>query len=447
MTELAINIVDLLDRYVKPQSLAILNKCLENAIFMKIKYRHDIIQFLTYVSQEYPGVRSPWRSHATRSVVRSPTDATRSVVRSPTDATRSVVQIDNIINKINKIIKSESSNYEALIEDIFDNHLGQLIRFKYSMYIILPYVQKLLNLPSMEQLKRDIDLINTEAPASAHAEDSLNDVFKKHTGRDYNYFQERYDRVVGNSQVIRLFNKWKAPKFVILPYLRNAKQRTPPKAQATIIGGTDEATLPLRKMHRNVVQSTDKILQADKDKIMRILNNDGVTAQSFWENNMYEYIRKHNKHPRTEDRNALIVVTCWIYKISHGDAKSNLKDLINTANHIGYETGSTAQSADATGGRIAYAMGLYNEMFTGANASIYKKSFMANFSSYPIPIEKIKQFLGSKLESIESIENIIYTLNSYPPPKSKKEREDMVYKLLKPIKQLGITKKIIQSFT
>ena len=71
---------------------------------------------------------------------------------------------------------------------------------------------------------------------------------------------------------------------------------------------------------------------------------------------------------------------------------------------------------------------------------------MANFSSYPIPIENIKQFLGSKLESIESIENIIDTLNSYPPPKSKKEREDMVYKLLKPIKQLGITKKIIQSF-
>ena len=303
------------------------------------------------------------------------------------------------------------------------------------MYIILPYVQKLLNLPSMEQLKRDIDLINTEAPASA--EDSLNDVFKKHTGRDYNYFQERYDRVVGNSQVIRLFNKWKAPKFVILPYLRNAKQRTPPpKAQATIIGGTDEATLQLRKMHRNVVQNTDKILQADKDKIMRILNNDGVTAQSFWENNMYEYIRKHNKHPHTKDRNALIVVTCWIYKISHGDTKSNLKDVINTANKIGYETGSTAQSA----------MGLYNEMFTGANASIYKKSFMANFSSYPIPIENIKQFLGSKLESIESIENIIDTLNSYPPPKSKKEREDMVYKLLKPIKQLGITKKIIQSF-
>ena len=49
---LANNIADTLDRYVKSQSLSILRKCLENAIFMKIKYRHDIIQFLTYVSQE-----------------------------------------------------------------------------------------------------------------------------------------------------------------------------------------------------------------------------------------------------------------------------------------------------------------------------------------------------------------------------------------------------------
>jgi hypothetical protein len=102
---------------------------------------------------------------------------------------------------------------------------------------------------------------------------------------------------------------------------------------------------------------------------------------------------------------------------------------------MGFGTGSTAQSA----------MGLYNEMFTVAKASIYKESFLAKFSSYPIPIENIKQFLGSKLESIGSIENIIDTLNSSPPPKTKKEREDKVYDLLKPIKSLKITRKIVQS--
>jgi hypothetical protein len=281
----------------------------------------------------------------------------------------------------------------------------------------------------MEQFKRDIDLIN---PASAHAEDSsLNAVFKKHTGRGYNYFQERYDKVIGTQRVTHLFNKWKAPKFIIMHKVQSTMQ-TERRQQTTRIGGDDEATLQLRKMHRNVVQNTDKILQSDKDKIMRILkNNDGVkTAQDFWENNMYEYIRKRNKHPRTEERNALIAVTCWIYEISRGNDKQ-IEDVINTANQMGFGTGSTAQSA----------MGLYNEMFTVAKASIYKESFLAKFSSYPIPIENIKQFLGSKLKSIE---NIIDTLNS-PPPKTKKEREDKVYDLLKPIKSLRITRQLVQS--
>ena len=123
---------------------------------------------------------------------------------------------------------------------------------------------------------------------------------------------------------------------------------------------------------------------------MRILNNDGGVnvkpAQDFWEYNMYKYIRKRNKHPHTEERNALIAVTCWIYEISRGNDK-RIEDVINTANNMGFKTGSTAQSA----------MGLYNEMFTVAKASMYKESFMANFSSYPIPIEIIKKFLGSKL--------------------------------------------------
>jgi hypothetical protein len=411
MSEIAQNIEATLDRYIKPQSLIVLKKCLENAIFMKIKYRQDIIQFITYIKTYMKPLRNETTINRT---------------------------INTIIKKINNIIEKAPSNYEELIEKVYDDELGKYsneIRFNYSMSIILPYVQKLLNLPSMEQLKRNIYSLRLN---DEDLIESLNTIFKQHTGgRDYDYFRERYDKVIGTQRVTHLFNKWKAPKFIIMHKVQS-KMQTERRQQTTRIGGDDEATLPLRKMHRNVVQSTDKTLQSDKDKIMRILNilnNDGVkTAQDFWENNMYEYIRKRNKHPRTEERNALIAVTCWIHEISRGNDK-RIEDVINTANDLGYETGSTVQSA----------MGLYNEMFTVAKASVYKKSFLAKFSSYPIPIENIKQFLDSKLESIESIENIIDTLNSSPPPKTKKEREDKVYDLLKPIKSLKITRQIVQS--
>ena len=400
MSEIAQNIEATLDRYIKPQSLIVLKKCLENAIFMKIKYRQDIIQFITYIKTYI----KPLRNETT---------------------------INRIIEKINNIIEKAPTNYEELIENVYDDELGQdsnEIRFNYSMSIILPYVQKLLNLSSVEDLKRDIYSLRSN---DEDLIESLNTIFKQHTGRDYDYFRERYDKVIGTQRVTHLFNKWKAPKFIITHKVQSTMQ-TERRQQTTRIGGDDEATLQLRKMHRNVVQNTDKILQSDKDKIMRILkNNDGVkTAQDFWENNMYEYIRKRNKHPRTEERNALIAVTCWIYEISRGNDKQ-IEDVINTANQMGFGTGSTAQSA----------MGLYNEMFTVAKASIYKESFLAKFSSYPIPIENIKQFLGSKLKSIE---NIIDTLNS-PPPKTKKEREDKVYDLLKPIKSLRITRQLVQS--
>ena len=403
MSEIAQNIESTLDRYIKPQSLIVLKKCLENAIFMKIKYRQDIIQFITYIKTFI----KPLRNETT---------------------------INRIIEKINNIIEKAPTNYEELIENVYDDELGQdsnEIRFNYSMSIILPYVQKLLNSSSVEDLKRDIYSLRSN---DEDLIESLNTIFKKHTGRNYDYFRERYDKVIGTQRVTHLFNKWKAPKFIITHKVQSTMQ-TERRQQTTRIGGDDEAALPLRKMHRNVVQSTDKTLQSDKDKIMRILNNDGVkTAQDFWEYNMYEYIRKRNKHPRTEERNALIAVTCWIYEISRGNDK-RIEDVINTANQMGFGTGSTAQSA----------MGLYNEMFTVAKASIYKESFLAKFSSYPIPIENIKQFLGSKLKSIGSIENIIDTLNSSPPPKTKKEREDKVYDLLKPIKSLKITRKIVQS--
>ena len=422
---LANNIADTLDRYVKSQSLSILRKCLENAIFMKIKYRHDIIQFLTYVSQEN-------------------------------------VPIDNIINKINKIIEGNPSNYEELIENVYDEELGDDIRFNYSMYIILPYVEKLLGTKKVENLRVELqaDLLSAENKVRSRSLDidSLNDIFKEHTGRDYSYFQERYDRVVGDPHVTRIFNKWKAPKFRIVKILRpDPRTEKPDTAKPydprsmytakpyTKIAGDDR----LQEMHRNVVQSADKTLQSDKEKIRRIedsasrqISND-TGAQTFWEYNMFAYIRKHNKHPRTEDRNMLIVVTCWIYGISHGYANLKIEDVIKTANQIGYETGS-----------VTYAMGLYNEMFTRANASVYKKSFMENFSSYPIPIEKIKVYLERRAITPEYIEdpfgakrqiaNIIETLHSYPPPKTKKEREDMVYDILKPIKSLKITRKHIQ---
>ena len=420
--QLANNIADTLDRYVKSQSLSILRKCLENAIFMKIKYRHDIIQFLTYVSQEN-------------------------------------VPIDNIIYKINKIIGDNPSNYEELIENVYDEELGDDIRFNYSMYIILPYVEKLLDTKKVENLRVELQADRRSAANKVRSRsldiDSLNDIFKEHTGRDYSYFQERYDRVVGDPHVTRIFNKWKAPKFRIVKNLRPDPRTAKPydyqsmytakpydyKSMYTAkpytkIAGDDR----LQEMHRNVVQSTDKTLQSDKVKIRRIEDSFGASrqisndtgAQTFWEYNMFSYIRKHNKHPRTEDRNMLIVVTCWIYGISHGYANLKIEDVINTANKMGYETGS-----------VTYAMGLYNEMFTRANASVYKKSFMENFSSYPIPIEKIRVYLERAITP-ESIANIIETLHSYPPPKTKKEREDMVYDILKPIKSLKITRKHIQ---
>ena len=434
---LANNIADTLDRYVKSQSLSILRKCLENAIFMKIKYRHDIIQFLTYVSQENVPIDN--------------------MTFGQRDALR------RIIYKINKIIEGNPSNYEELIENVYDEELGDDIRFNYSMYIILPYVEKLLGTKKVENLRVELQADLRSAANKVRSRsldiDSLNDIFKEHTGRDYSYFQERYDRVVGDPHVTRIFNKWKAPKFrivkirrsrilrreasILRPDPRTEKPDTAkpydPRSKDTAkpytkIAGDDR----LQEMHRNVVQSADKTLQSDKEKIRRIedsasrqISND-TGAQTFWEYNMFAYIRKHNKHPRTEDRNMLIVVTCWIYGISHGYANLKIEDVIKTANQIGYETGS-----------VTYAMGLYNEMFTRANASVYKKSFMENFSSYPIPIEKIKVYLERAITP-ESIANIIETLHSYSPPKTKKEREDMVYDILKPIKSLKITRKHIQ---
>ena len=61
-----------------------------------------------------------------------------------------------IIYKINKIIEGNPSNYEELIENVYDEELGDDIRFNYSMYIILPYVEKLLGTKKVENLRVEL---------------------------------------------------------------------------------------------------------------------------------------------------------------------------------------------------------------------------------------------------------------------------------------------------
>ena len=70
-------------------------------------------------------LRSPWRSHATQSVVRSPTDSTQSVVRSLTDSTQSVVRsltdsTQSVVQRILDVCLNYNPKERATIEELIE---------------------------------------------------------------------------------------------------------------------------------------------------------------------------------------------------------------------------------------------------------------------------------------------------------------------------------------
>lgn len=414
---IANHLIDTLERYIgSSKTKESLRKCLENAIFMKIKTKYDIIQFLTFI--------------------------------------RNLVNIDLIVSNINNIITSGSNNYEEQIENVYSQALGEKynrVRLEYSMYLLLPYVRKLLNSSQSLGLEQEIRNYIHESNHFDNEDelfDSLNTIFLRYTGRDYNYFQTRYSTVVENQYIIRLFNRWKAPKFKITA--KTIAIRTQPSLNRNLgtvigpIGGvTDESAGDqfdaLRELHRNVVVVKDKTLSSDNEKIRILLNAHGPNfnignAQSFWETNMFKYIHDHKLHPRESHRTALLIVTCWIYVMATGDKNLQIQPLVNTANQLGYN------AVDS----IPYAISLYNKMFTSAQNSQYKQVFMAKLGNYPIPFDKIESFLETKGLDSQTIRNIVDTLSKITP-KNKKDREDHIYDLLKPIKSLKVTRKLVQS--
>lgn len=343
----------------------IFTKCFDKAVYDKIKKYYDTKLFFEYLRKN----KNPlWR---------------------------------NLLERVNKVIQSNSTNYDEEIEQILD--LVPNERTQYTIDTILNYTKKILQPNIYNILEQNLRI------SIVQDEDSLNNIFTTITGRDYYYFLDRYDYYINKKYIEHLFNKWKAPKFVIKPGTTQ-KSIENPKIGKTII--QDEK---MQKIQQMVEQQEATILGNDKDTLQNILQKAGYNLDprplfSFWQNNMYQEIS--GKRPK--DRLSLLAATVWVYLKMFKNNKKPISEFLDDPK------------------KVTYAKGMYNRL---------DPKYFTVEEDYEKILGHVREVTGDE-GLVGSVRNELVRRR----PKYKSEKEEIVYDILKPVLRGKITKTIIRGW-
>lgn len=434
-------LVDVLENIVGTKKTeSALGSCFRNAVYKKIQTKLDIMHFLSFLE------------------------------KNNIDIAKLTQDINNLIQKINR---EKITDYVTLIEDIYSQNLGDMVnilRLKYSLSRLLPYVKSLIPLQNYTYLQRDLgNYIESLSPETFEDIDevfkSLDNIFLKYTNNTFIRFQTRFFLVVEKYQIDQIYNKWRAPKFrLVRKYSWDRKKPREENFLGTRIGELrdDDETLegaqPSIGARASQTKKLQKIDAIVGNKFDTTLGNDFsmldmVTisqnpdqnpnpAKYFWKSYVFDYLRTKNLRPRVPKRNGLYVIVVWLF--STNPTQESLHDIARLAENNGLVVD------------IQNAIPIVGSMFTELPNSDAKNTFSILFDSdcsTAKKLGKIEHFLGTQqippIQAQKITKEIGDILPSNNNPITKKIMEDAIYTILKKEKRNLIAKgrPIVNYFT
>lgn len=341
-------------------------KCFDPVVYEKLSFHYNIKDFLKYLKDTG---KAYWKEY---------------------------------LNRINLIIKSNVIDYKEKIGR--ELSLLSRDRMMYTVDTLLKYTKKILDIDMYQRL--EVELRNLTNFNINFTTENIKNIVQLITGRKYEYFLTRHTQYVNKKYIQHIFNKWKAPKFVIKPGVIEEEGVGIPQGIQTKIG--DEK---LQKIQQMVNKIQMKLLNNDRNILASLLpteyNNDNLKYGlfSFWENNMFKYLKKNNLRPRNRD--AILQATVWVY-LKKMNYVVKIEDFVSDPKDIPYVTT------------------IYNKL-----SPIY---FMVD-TNYEEILDNIRGHID-KLSNKEILISQIREEFKKFNPKTKKDKEDIIYKILKPYKIL-----------
>ena len=308
-----------------------------------------------------------------------------------------------LLGRVNTIIQSTNQNYKDEIKQVL-GLVDKKIRGEYTIDTILKYIVKIMDTDMYNEL---YDILKKKKKVDYG---ELDVEFRRVTGRGYLYFLERYEQYINKKYIQHLFNKWKAPRFIIQPGTMATKAAT----TVTTTSYTKIEDEKLQKIQQMINKGMSKVLNQDKDTLRDILTRkyhemNPMPLFEFGEKNMYKYIINNNLRPRPNDRDTLLRATVWIY-LKNQKYKLDVGEFIDNPR------------------KLAYAKNMYNKL---------SPTYFMTEISYDELLDTIRDLLPDNSDGV--IDAIRDKLEK-DKPKYKRDKINIIYNILKP---LGITKKKI----
>ena len=302
----------------------------------------------------------------------------------------------DILTRINSIIASNTPNYSDEIDQQLEL-IPMKVRNKYSIDTMLQFTKKILDPQTYAKLVENTKYIRSF--------DDYDNIFISSTGRDYEYFYKRYEYYRDKKYIRHVYEKWKAPKFTIVP---------PTRVPAT-----------LQKVSEMISELPDRTLNEDKDTLRKIFleynKNPDIHTEllfSLWEKNMYKYLTQQNIRPRSDKRNALLAATVWLHLKKTIPLETIIPDeSLRTYVHTMYNKLSPSYFAETT-----------------QSSSEVQKIVTAIADRYPeAEYSNIRMLIGDVSERF-----------ARERPRTKKAKEDLIYGILKPQLKGKVTRDIVK---
>ena len=428
-----------------------LYNCLEEAILKKIQIQYDIKNFIEFLKFRNVG------DQLVRKLSR---------------------EINQIIDQVNN---QNIQDYEQMIENAYEKHLGYrttLYRLEYSLQAIIAFIEKLFDPQIIVRIKNDIDITNLSSLPPNELFIELNQIFKKHTNRTYEFLQEKFDRNFIQPQIQNIYREWKRPKFIIRPeqlgnrtqqsnYNTNQKLLCPnckrtgfriDKDQAictncgmensdytvpsnqpnpSFLGGRIAASEddPLVIANQRAEIRRNPILVNDLKNIKQILasidkEDQFNTVKNFWEKGIFSFLLANNRRPPLKKKNYLYIYSILlVLKTLFTDWNRPIRSIELSASELGFEF-------DTRG-----VVKLLDQFFKSTQGSLFP-DIIVTFKNLINP--SIYDKLENVIRDPKIIKQVRKKTKSYQDIKlTKKMKEDILYDILKPYKKQLLTNNII----